>query len=89
MSKKRKFYFRCIAVFADTHGLRFLLPVHNTDAGFIVLISARENTTSAVTIELDVQNIVGPINLDSGKTTSFSNSDITGKIYEMVCFDHK
>jgi hypothetical protein len=68
----------------DTQGSNFILPVHNTDNGFIAMLSTRGDLNGTVKIQLDVSSSLAPIEMLANETKQIYNTDITEATYNKV-----
>ncbi|XP_053381805.1 uncharacterized protein LOC123541181 [Mercenaria mercenaria] len=70
--------------FPDTLGSNFILPVHESDLGFFAILSTHANLSGTVTIQLDVNNGLGTIQLQGNQSLSFTESDVTQNYYDKI-----
>jgi hypothetical protein len=68
----------------DTQGSNFILPVHNTDTGFIAMLSTSGDVIGTVKIQLDVSSSLTPIEMLANETKQIYNTDITEATYSKV-----
>lgn len=74
-----------IAELADTAGVKFVIPVRDTDDGFTVFINTEHHANTDVKIYLDVEHLLGQIFIGASETFEITKGDIIELLYTRVC----